>query len=456
MGKKMWVFTIALIIIDLFMFNHSFILGLLIRNKWFVFNNTLASPNQFRDIVLFGNFLLLVMFSIFKLYKQKRSLFNLEELTTIVKSVFFTFLILIAITYLLKTSIQYSRAVLVLAFFLSLALITTSRFILRKIQGFLRGRGFNYRNVLIVGKNAVGESILKRINQRPELAYRFKGFVDNKKGTVGSLSDLKRIIKRLGIEVVFIALPDKFHEHILDMVMGNDEVSFKIIPSMVEVITEPISFDEFGDMPLIEVRERTSQAKYLKIKRLIDVISSLILIVVLSPLFILFPLLIKLTSRGPILIKQKRVGIGSKPFYIYKFRTMVKDAEKIKKRLKNNTKGLFNLKNDPRITPIGKILRRFCLDEIPQLFNVLSGTMSLIGPRPHLAEEIKDFKGWRKKRLNIRPGMTGLWQISGRHELDFDRGVTLDLYYIKHTSLGLDLTIFLKTVPAIILSKGKW
>ncbi|MFC1704795.1 sugar transferase [Nanoarchaeota archaeon] len=453
MHKKMWIFTLVLIVTDLFMFNHSFILGLLIRNKWLVLNNTLVSPNQFRDIVLLGNFLLLIMFSIFKLYKQKRSLFNLEELTTIVKSVFFTFLILIATTYLLKTSIQYSRAVLVLAFFLSVVLITISRFILRKVQGFLRKRGFNYRNVLIVGKNGIGESILKRISHHPELAYRFKGFVDDKKGSIGNISELKKLIKKLGIEVVFIALPDSFHDQILDMVMDNDKVAFKIVPSMVEIITDPISFDEFGDMPLIEVRERTSQANYLKIKRLMDIMTSLILIAVLSPLFILLPLVIKLASHGSVLIKQKRVGIGSKPFCIYKFRTMVKDAEKIKKKLKNNNQGLFKLDNDPRITPIGSVLRKFCLDEIPQLFNVLSGTMSLIGPRPHLAEEIKDFKGWRKKRLNIKPGMTGLWQISGRHRLDFDKGVMLDLYYIKHVSLVLDLDIIFKTIPSIVLSR---
>jgi lipopolysaccharide/colanic/teichoic acid biosynthesis glycosyltransferase len=194
------------------------------------------------------------------------------------------------------------------------------------------------------------------------------------------------------------------------------------------------------------------------VKRLMDLVLSGAAIVVLFPFFLIISLLIKITMPGPIFFRQKRVGKNLKPFMLYKFRTMKINAEQEKAKLKskNEVKGLFKMKNDPRITPFGKILRRSCIDELPQLINIFLGNMSLVGPRPHLYEELPNFDGWRMARFNVKPGLTGLWQVNGRHELNFDKAILYDIYYVKHMSLLMDIAIILKTLPAILMTKGRY
>jgi len=224
------------------------------------------------------------------------------------------------------------------------------------------------------------------------------------------------------------------------------------------LIAEPPVLDEISDTPLVSVKESSSFAGYLKVKRLLDIAISLAMLVVLSPLLVLVSLLIKLESSGPVLYKHTRIGLNGREFTLLKFRTMREGAEKLRPKLveAHGVRGLFKLEKDPRVTVFGYFLRRTCLDELPQLVNILKGEMSLVGPRPYIPEESVLFKGWMRKRFEVKPGLTGLWQVGGRHEIDFEKTAELDLYYIKHMSLLLDLEILLKTIPSIILSKGRW
>ena len=196
----------------------------------------------------------------------------------------------------------------------------------------------------------------------------------------------------------------------------------------------------------------------LKIKRVIDVVISLVLLIFLLPLFVVITIFVKITSRGPVFYKWRVLGKDAKPFIGYKFRTMIESADNLKEKLRhlNEMKGpVFKIKNDPRITKLGKFLRKYSLDELPQLWSVLKGDMSLVGPRPPSAEEYADFENWQKRKLSATPGITCLWQVSGRNEINnFSEWVKLDLYYIDHWSLGLDIKILLKTLFAVVSAKG--
>jgi len=315
-----------------------------------------------------------------------------------------------------------------------------------------RKRGIDRQKAVILGRTKAGESILNKIREHPELGYDFVDYIELGEGLSGKL-------KRLGVETVFVALPDVSREDLIELVTECKWINFKIIPDLVEIISEPLSFDEFRDLPLITVRGKGGVLWYSRyIKRLLDVSASLLLLVFLSPLMVSTALAIKLDSRGPVFFRQKRVGEGEALFEVVKYRTMKEDAQEIRDGLAglNEVKGLFKMHKDPRVTRVGYILRRTCIDELPQLFNILRGDMSLVGPRPHIPEEMPYFNGWRRNRFSVKPGLTGLWQISGRHEIDFDKAVLMDLYYIKHMSFFLDMKILIKTIPSIIYSRGRW
>ena len=195
------------------------------------------------------------------------------------------------------------------------------------------------------------------------------------------------------------------------------------------------------------------------LKRVIDVVGSGLGIILLSPLLLFIAVLIRLTSPGPVLYIQKRSGLNGRKFVLYKFRSMYKGAHERLAELahKNEVSGpIFKIKNDPRITPVGKFLRKFSLDELPQLFNVFAGQMSLVGPRPPLPKEVNQYETWQRRRLSMRPGITCLWQISGRNKIKFDEWMKLDLEYIDNWSLGLDFKILLKTIPAVLFAKGAY
>jgi exopolysaccharide biosynthesis polyprenyl glycosylphosphotransferase len=234
-------------------------------------------------------------------------------------------------------------------------------------------------------------------------------------------------------------------------------VTVRIAPSTMEILIQRAEFVPGASVPLFELRPPVFDGFDYALKRTFDLAVSLLLLVVLSPLLAVCALAVALTSRGPVLYRSRRPGIGGVPFDCIKFRTMRTDAEHLQADLEavNEASGpLFKIRDDPRLTPVGRLLRRYSIDELPQLINVLKGQMSLVGPRPLPQRDFDQLEDWHKKRYLVLPGMTGLWQVSGRSELDFDDLVRLDFLYLERWSIGLDLAILLKTIPAVLSGKG--
>jgi exopolysaccharide biosynthesis polyprenyl glycosylphosphotransferase len=263
------------------------------------------------------------------------------------------------------------------------------------------------------------------------------------------------------VDEVIITLPWTYHRRILSLLRECERrnVAARIVPDLFQLSLRQVAVSDLGGVPLIGVQEIAFSRTALLVKRAMDVILALLMILLGLPVIVLIALAIKLDSPGPILFRQDRVGKNGRPFRIYKFRSMRVGAEEEQEDLlaMNEADGpLFKIRNDPRLTRVGRFLRRTSLDELPQLINVLQGQMSLVGPRPAIAYEVEQYQPWHRQRLSVHPGMTGLWQVSGRSELTFDEGVLLDIYYIEHWSPWLDLTILLRTVPKVFIGDGAY
>jgi len=331
--------------------------------------------------------------------------------------------------YVLKSTAQYSRLIILLSFIVGFMIAIINRYILREVLGFLRIKGYNSKKACILADSKTKQQIIEKLKDNPKLGYK-----------------LTESLKES--DVAFVKYQS--HTQLLDLISSNPNIEFKIIPDIIQTIIEPAKLDEFVDIPLITVKKRSSKKNYLIIKRLIDILLSSILLIITMPLFVLIGFL-NIIIYKKIFYIQKRIGNKYREFGMYKFQTMNPGKIPI-----NEVSYLFKAKNDPRITRFGKFFRRSCLDELPQLLNILLGDMSFVGPRPCLKEELHLFKGWKNKKFTVKPGLTGLWQVSGRHELNADKAAILDYYYTNHMSFSLDLKIILKTIPAIIFSRGRW
>jgi len=278
---------------------------------------------------------------------------------------------------------------------------------------------------------------------------------------LGNLDNLPTLIQDEVIDEVVITLPWQYHRKILAIMAQceREAIQTRIVPDLFQMTLSRMSITEIAGVPLIGVKQISISGVNRVLKRAIDVTFSLCVLILSAPLMALIALSIKLDSPGPVFFRQERVGQGGKRFTCYKFRSMTADAEERKELLRglNEADGpLFKIKDDPRRTRLGRLLRRFSLDEIPQFYNVLRGEMSLIGPRPALPTEVAQYQPWHMRRLDIAPGLTGLWQVSGRSELPFDEMALLDIYYAEQWSPALDLKIFLRTIPTVIFGDGAY
>ena len=278
---------------------------------------------------------------------------------------------------------------------------------------------------------------------------------------MGTVSKLKEIIKEKNIQKIIISGIDfKYHEilNILEDIKKLDVLTL-MFPGFFEFSVRRIKMREIIGIPLFQVANVGFFGIDLFYKNLIDYLFGAILFVLFIPVYLLIGLFIKIDSKGPVFYRQLRYTKNFKKFYIYKFRTMYVDADKRINELKalNETNGpIFKIKKDPRVTGVGRFLRRFSIDEFPQVINVLKGELSLVGPRPPIPEEVDSYDGWHKKRLNVKQGITGLWQVSGRSDLSFEEMVRLDLYYIQNWSIGMDIKILIKTLPTVLSGKGAY
>ncbi|MBB5330740.1 exopolysaccharide biosynthesis polyprenyl glycosylphosphotransferase [Edaphobacter lichenicola] len=324
----------------------------------------------------------------------------------------------------------------------------------------------------MVGTNQRAHGFAQDVALHPEWGYHLQGFVDdqwwsdetaasNAGALLGGLDSIPSLLRTMPIDEVIVALPlASFYQQIAEIVAScrDHGIAVRSIGTFFDPDQPKRTAYLPGGVGTITLHDESWNAWGFMIKRMTDAVVSAVLLLALAPVFLLATALIRLTSKGPVFFRQTRIGYGKRPFEILKFRTMVVDAEKLMAQVEhlNETKGpTFKLKNDPRITPLGKFLRKSSLDEIPQLINVLRGDMSLVGPRPLPVRDYEGFsKDWHRRRFSVKPGITCLWQVMGRSSISFDEWMALDMRYIDQWSVWLDIKILFQTIPAVFRGSG--
>lgn len=365
----------------------------------------------------------------------------------------------------------YSRLMLGYAGVLILTVLSVSRLVFQTIQGWRFRRGIGVDRVLVVGCGEVGRAVMGSIMARPELGYQVVGFLDDdperrhqnlgRFRALGPTDALPAVLRNHEIDETIIALSWRSIEKIKDVMAQCEQlgVRARVVPDLFQLRLNRVDIDDISGIPLIGVRDVSIRGWNHAIKRFADIVIAAIGLIVAAPVMAVTTLLIKWNSPGPVLFRQVRVGRDGRLFTLYKFRSMVTGADEDKAELQslNEASGpLFKIRDDPRLTRVGRWLRRLSIDELPQLWNVLKGDMSLVGPRPPVPAEVEQYKPWHRKRLLVAPGVTGLWQVSGRSELTFDEMVMLDLFYAENWSLWLDFKIILRTIPTVIMGTGAY
>ena len=360
---------------------------------------------------------------------------------------------------------------LLLFWILASVLVAGSRVLIRVCLGSVRARGRNLRYILILGTNRRAVEFARRLDARPEWGYRVLGFVDREwhEGEdlakpyplCCSFDSLAEYLRRNVVDEVANYLPLRsFYEHASGIAALCEQhgIFMRFDPEIFDLKIARARAEELDGTAHITAYSSPLDGWPVLAKRILDVTLSLALLVTIAPALVMIGLMVKLTSRGPIFFRQERIGRNKRRFFIYKFRTMVPNAEKMLPALEvlNEAQGpVFKIRNDPRMTPIGRLLRRTSIDELPQLFNVLRGDMSLVGPRPLPVRDYEGFdQDWQRRRFSVRPGITCLWQVKGRSNIGFDHWMKLDLQYLDEWSMWLDVKILAQTIPAVLRGSG--
>ncbi len=363
-----------------------------------------------------------------------------------------------------------SRLLVPLVWICGIVILCLGRLVLSSLMGLLHRLGLGETRVLVVGSGRLSKMIMQHLAATPHLGYSIVGFLHDmhepasdfgRFTMLGTLEDLGLVIRSMQVDEIIIALPSELHLQTIRTVRLCERLgaSFKLVPELYELSLARIDMEAIEGIPLLGIKQKPLNRIQRGVMRATDIVGAALLLLLGSPIWLCFALIIKLTSSGEVVFAQPRVGLNGHMFKMYKFRTMQKNAEQMLHTLlaHNEAQGpLFKMKDDPRVTSIGKFLRRTSLDEIPQLLNVIKGDMSLVGPRPPLPREVAQYEEWQKGRLGMKPGMTGLWQVRGRSNLTFDEGVLMDLYYIENWSLRLYYQILLRTIPSVMFSRGAY
>jgi exopolysaccharide biosynthesis polyprenyl glycosylphosphotransferase len=348
--------------------------------------------------------------------------------------------------------------------FVALLYVSAFRFAFERISGvILRAAGYRRRAVLVSHSGAQIDAVAHALAGSSDIEpYGFVSLTPMPSNGLRDFRSLDALERHFdAIDEVLIADPAFPQHEAVELVdrCHRHGVRVRVAPSTMEILMDRVEFVPGQALPLFELKPPVFEGFDFAIKRSFDLVGAALLLLALSPLLAVTALAIKLTSRGSVLYRSRRPGIGGKPFDCVKFRTMFEGAESLQDDLEpeNELSGaLFKIREDPRVTRVGRFLRRWSLDELPQLLNVLRGEMSLVGPRPLPQRDYDRLQDWHRKRYLVLPGMTGLWQVSGRSELDFDDLVRLDFLYLERWSVFVDLSIMLKTVPAVFRRRGAW
>jgi len=432
-----------------------------------VSNICFSEINPYRLIFVAWIVLTIIQLNSYGLYHTRREVLEGVELALVAKAVFLASLIMAVGIYIMKVE-DFPRSIFFISTFSIMVFLSLWRLLKRIFVEALVANGYNNLNVLIIGAGRVGQELAKEIRRRPGLGLKIVGFLDDFKANdpgnpdvkiLGKISDFQQIALREFVAKVFITIlhDNASFSKVLEDAKENS-IIVRVVPPGFDLTTGEFHKYNIGIIPILEYYETQYTLRQLS-KNVFDFFVSLLTFVVLLPFFIMLGILIKLDSPGPIIYRSRRYGRKGKIFNMYKFRSMVVDAEQSLEKLKekNEVDGpIFKIKNDPRVTRMGRFLRKYSLDELPQIINVLKGDMSLVGPRPFPIEQIEREDLKQLKRLEVRPGITGLWQIRGRSDISFARLIKWDVWYIKNWSFWLDLNILFQTIPVVIKGKGAY
>lgn len=392
----------------------------------------------------------------------------------VLKAVVLTALIMMALSFFLRTE-SYSRGTLIVFIPTATLFVLIADRVDRRLSTWLRNGTSASRNILLIGYGAQGQRMARSLVAKPGY-YAVVGYLDDREHEdqsiprLGSIEDLRDVLDAHEIEQTMIALSGATTRDLQELIgiCMEKRVDWNVVPPLMDLVLDQVRFDYVGGLPVVRQRGSKLVGYNWYFKRAFDLLGSGLLLIVLSPLLAAIYLMIRLTSRGPAIFKQTRIGLRERPFTVYKFRTMTvqNDVGVHQSAATDWVYGQelagedeegprFKLASDSRITSAGKLLRATSLDELPQLWNVAKGDMSLVGPRPPIGYEVDQYTEWHKRRLEVPPGMTGLWQVSGRNSLSFEEMVQLDLDYIDSWSVALDLSILIRTIPAVVVDRGK-
>jgi len=408
---------------------------------------------QYVGLVAVVAVLTVIIFAALGLYSMEATRRGFDEFTRITAGGTLSVATIILWMFF-RAELFQSRFIIIAAWIASILSVTLLRRLIRLSQIYLFEKGIGSHLVVLVGSSTVTDQLKRRFIEDKRIGYEVVGCLPQV-----NIKELEEIVQGSVIDEVIQcdpAIPDEDNLALLDF-CDDHKIDYKYIPNLYSTRISNVHARTLAGFPLVELKRTPLDGWGRVVKRVFDLVVSTIGLVILSPFFAFVGFLIAWDSPGPIFFSQKRIGRNQKPFYIIKFRTMVKDAEKMKKDLltKNERKGpLFKMKNDPRITRVGRVLRKYRIDEMPQLINVIKNEMSLIGPRPHLPEEIAQYRKEHHKLFTIKPGMTGLAQASGSSELSFEEEATIDIQYIEQWNLKLDLQIFFKTLWKLLWDRS--
>jgi exopolysaccharide biosynthesis polyprenyl glycosylphosphotransferase len=451
----------------------SFILAYLFWNQFRIYFG-IGQPIQLKRDLLWKIIALTIIWIIIlskqKAYTYLRFTSISREFSIIIKTTIIGVFIFFGLYFLFRFH-YIPRAYIVIFAVLNSVCLALEKLVLFKTATVFREKGRNRKKVLVVG---TGNKAIKFANTTLKnrcWGLDVMGFLTGKskevgktlvhKKILGSFFEIDRVLGENIVDEVLICVPDKDYPVIRDVLetCEREGVQVRLNSDFFGYLAKRVSFDYMYDMPIVSFYTTPNGEWTIFLKRVLDILISAFLLVILAPFYLLIAVLIKLTSPGPVFFEWHVVGQNKKPFKSWKFRTMVHGADALKEKLrkKNEMRGpAFKMENDPRITKMGRFLRKFSLDELPQLWSVLKGDMSLVGPRPPLHSEVKNYSSWHRRKLSMKPGMTCLWQVNGRNDInDFDDWAVLDMEYIDNWSIWLDLKILFMTALAVVRGTGK-
>jgi exopolysaccharide biosynthesis polyprenyl glycosylphosphotransferase len=413
----------------------------------------------------------LILFRLFGLYDFRHLFSGMREYARVFNACTLGMMLIILLTFF-DLNFIIARGWVVLSWLLLTLIVMLGRFLLRRTIQWLRIKGRFLTTVLIVGANEEGQAIAEQLHANHKAGLWIAGFADDElaRGSqilpgapvLGAIDSVATLVRQHGIQEIIVASTALSREKLLELFQSfgaTEDITIRMSSGLYELLTTGVEVQEFGNVPLLSLNKVRLTGADVFLKRILDILVSTVVLIIACPFMLAMAVVIKLDSPGPVFYRRRVMGVGGKFFDALKFRTMYVDADERLARdaeLRSAFEQNYKLKEDPRITSVGRFLRRASFDELPQLFNVLAGQMSLVGPRMITSEERARYGKWRMNLSTVKPGITGLWQVSGRSDVSYEERVKLDMHYIRNYSIWLDLHLLWQTVPAVLKGHGAY